>query len=105
VKESVFKLEKYSDATFFQDSVASIVGACSSIAVAQPLDVIKTRIQQREFGDKTSGLSILTKMIRNEGFGAFFKGLTPKLFVVGPKLIFSFTIAQQLMSYFDGKSK
>jgi hypothetical protein len=43
MKEYVFKLEKYSDATFLQDSIASIVGASSSIAIAQPLDVIKTR--------------------------------------------------------------
>jgi len=39
--------------------------------------------------------------VKNEGFGAFFKGLTPKLIVIGPKLVFSFTIAQQLMSFFE----
>jgi hypothetical protein len=27
-------------------------------------------------------------MVRKEGFGSFFKGLTPKILVVGPKLIF-----------------
>jgi hypothetical protein len=101
MKDKVFKLEKYSDATFFQDSMASVVGACASIAVAQPLDVIKTRIQKTDFADKTGGITILTKMVKEEGFGAFFKGLTPKLLVVGPKLVFSFTIAQQLMSFFD----
>ena len=41
MKDFVFKLEKYSDATFLQESLASIVGASASIAVAQPLDVIK----------------------------------------------------------------
>jgi hypothetical protein len=40
-------------------------------------------------------------MIKNEGFGAFFKGLTPKILVVGPKLIFSFTVAQQLIPVID----
>jgi len=39
--------------------------------------------------------------VRNEGMGAFFKGLTPKLLVVGPKLIFSFTVAQQMMGFFE----
>jgi len=101
MKDYVFKLEKYSDATFLQDSLASIVGACTSIAAAQPLDVIKTRIQKQNFNDKTSGITILTNMVRNEGPGAFFKGLAPKIIVVGPKLVFSFTIAQQLMSIFD----
>lgn len=101
MKDYVFGLKKYSDATFLQDSAASIVGACASIAVAQPLDVIKTRIQKRDFSDKTGGVKILTDMVKNEGFGAFFKGFVPKLLVVGPKLVFSFTIAQQLISMFD----
>lgn len=64
-------------------------------------DVIKTRIQKRDFSDKTSGTRILADLVKNEGFGAFFKGLTPKLIVIGPKLVFSFTIAQQLMSFFE----
>jgi hypothetical protein len=63
--------------------------------------VIKTRIQKRDFSDKTSGTRILGDLVKNEGFGAFFKGLTPKLIVIGPKLVFSFTIAQQLMSFFE----
>jgi hypothetical protein len=103
VKDYVFNLEKYSDATFFQDSVASVAGACASIAAAQPLDIIKTRIQKANFNDRTSGFVILGNMVKQEGLGAFFKGLTPKILVVGPKLVFSFTIAQQLMSIFDGK--
>lgn len=44
--------------------------------------------------DKTSGTRILADLVKNEGFGAFFKGLTPKLVVIGPKLVFSFTVAQ-----------
>lgn len=104
MKDYVFKLEKYSDATFLQDSISSVVGACSSIAAAQPLDVIKTRIQKNAFSEtRTSGFTIIASLIKNEGFGAFFKGLTPKMLVVGPKLVFSFTIAQQLMSFIDKK--
>lgn len=37
MKDYVFKLEKYSDATFMQDSMASVAGAVASITVAQPL--------------------------------------------------------------------
>lgn len=100
VKEYVLKLESYSHATFLQDSLASVAGAVASITVAQPLDVIKTRIQKRDFGDKTSGVRIVTDLISKEGFGAFFKGLTPKLVVVGPKLVFAFVVAQQAMAFF-----
>jgi Mitochondrial carrier protein len=100
-KEYVFKLENYGSATVFQDAIASVVGAVASITVAAPLDVIKTRIQNKPFNSTESGLTILRNLISNEGFGALFRGLSPKIMVVGPKLIFSFTIAQQMMGYFD----
>jgi hypothetical protein len=47
--------------------------------VSAPLDVIKTRIQNKNFDNPESGFRILTKMVRNEGFSAFFKGLVPKV--------------------------
>ncbi|KAF9018483.1 hypothetical protein CPC16_004364 [Podila verticillata] len=100
VKEWIFKLEDYNKATFFQNFCASIGGSVASITVAAPLDVVKTRIQNRHFDDPEGGVTIIKKMIRNEGFGSFFKGLLPKILVVGPKLVFSFTIAQQLIPMF-----
>ncbi|KAJ1980288.1 high copy suppressor of abf2 [Dimargaris verticillata] len=100
VKEYMCGLTDYSKATFLQNFFASIGGAVASITVAAPLDVVKTRIQNKPFDAPESGVSIITKMIRNEGFSAFFKGLTPKILVVGPKLIFSFTVAQQLIPVF-----
>ena len=81
-------------ATWTQDAIASCVGATASITVAAPLDVIKTRIQNRPFDSPESGATIFKRLIQNEGVGGLFKGLTPKLLVVGPKLIFSFTVAQ-----------
>lgn len=95
--------EKGDRATWTQDALASSAGAIASITVAQPLDVIKTRIQNRPFDSPESGVSIMTKLIKNEGFGGFFKGLTPKLMVVGPKLVFSFTVAQHTIAYFTTK--
>lgn len=103
VKEWIFGLEDYSKATFFQNFCASIGGSVASITVAAPLDVVKTRIQNRNFDNPEGGVSIIKKMIRNEGFGAFFKGLLPKILVVGPKLVFSFTVAQQLIPLFHHK--
>lgn len=90
-------------ATWTQDALASTAGAITSISVAQPLDVIKTRIQNRPFDCPESGFSILNNLLKNEGVGGFFKGLTPKLIVIGPKLVFSFTIAQHTISYFEAR--
>ena len=61
-------------ATWTQDAIASGVGATASITVAQPLDVIKTRIQNRPFDSPESGVTIFKRLIENEGVGGMFKG-------------------------------
>lgn len=99
-KEYIFGLKNYSDATWGQNFVASIGGSVASITVAAPLDVVKTRIQNANFESKVGGVTIIKEMIKNEGVSAFFKGLTPKVLVVGPKLVFSFTLAQSLIPWF-----
>ncbi|RLN90195.1 hypothetical protein BBJ28_00001862, partial [Nothophytophthora sp. Chile5] len=105
-KEYFFQLEDFNSATFFQNFVASISGASASIIgtfplLAQPLDVIKTRVQSRPFDSPESGMSVVRNLLKTEGPGALFKGLIPKLSVVGPKLVFSFAVAQHLIAYFE----
>lgn len=99
--KSAMGLDEKQQATWTQDAIASCAGAVASITVAQPLDVIKTRIQNRPFHSPESGVSVITNLLKNEGPGAFFKGLTPKLLVVGPKLVFSFTVAQHMIAKFS----
>ncbi|BGP20968.1 hypothetical protein JCM10213_003360 [Rhodosporidiobolus nylandii] len=96
-KEYVFGLQDYRSATWFQNFIASIAGSVSSIVISQPLDVIKTRIQNQNFESKVGGMTVVRDLLKNEGPSAFFKGVTPKVLVVGPKLIFSFTLAQTLI--------
>jgi hypothetical protein len=67
VKEYLFGLKDYSKATFFQNFCSSIGGAVASISVAQPLDVVKTRIQNRPFDAPESGIQIIKNMIKHEG--------------------------------------
>ena len=64
------------------------------------MDVVKTRIQNANFETKTSGVTVIKDLLRDEGPIALFKGLTPKILVVGPKLVFSYTIAQSLIPAF-----
>ncbi|PMD38994.1 mitochondrial carrier [Hyaloscypha variabilis F] len=96
-----FGLSDYNKATWFQNFIASIAGASASLLVSAPLDVVKTRIQNRNFENPESGFKIVGSMIRNEGFTSFFKGLVPKLLMTGPKLVFSFWLAQTLIPAFD----
>jgi hypothetical protein len=100
-KEYIFGLKDYSSATWSQNFITSIFGASASLIVSAPLDVIKTRIQNKNFDNPESGVTILKNMFKNEGITAFFKGLTPKLLTTGPKLVFSFALAQSLIPAFD----
>uniref|UniRef100_A0A6B2LBX0 Mitochondrial carrier protein n=1 Tax=Arcella intermedia TaxID=1963864 RepID=A0A6B2LBX0_9EUKA len=99
VLHTLFHLKDVTEATVAQNLWASVGGAVASITVAAPLDVIKTRIQRASFESRESGFTILTKMARQEGLSSFFKGLVPKLFVVGPKLIFSMTVATSITNF------
>ena len=100
-KEYLYNLSDYNAATWAQNFVASIAGASASLIVSAPLDVVKTRIQNRNFEAKESGFRIVANMAKNEGMSAFFKGLTPKLLMTGPKLVFSFWLAQTLIPAFN----
>jgi len=100
-KEYLYKLTDYNTASWSQNFVASIAGASASLVVSAPLDVIKTRIQNKNFDNPESGFRIVSNMMKNEGFTSFFKGLTPKLLMTGPKLVFSFWLAQTLIPAFN----
>lgn len=92
----VFDLDKNDKKTMFQTFCGSFMGGVASIAVSSPMDVIKTRIQNKPFDDPRSGAQVLGALFRNEGAGALFKGLVPKISLIGPKLVFSWTVAQIL---------
>ncbi|RFU32688.1 hypothetical protein B7463_g3664, partial [Scytalidium lignicola] len=84
-KGYLYGLSDYNKATWTQNFVASIAGASASLIVSAPLDVIKTRIQNRNFENPESGFRIVGSMMKNEGITSFFKGLVPKLLMTGPK--------------------
>jgi hypothetical protein len=86
------------EAKGYQIFVGSMAGGVASIVVSSPLDVIKTRIQNKPFDDPRSGFKVFADLMKEEGPHALFKGLTPKLSLIGPKLVFSFTIAQWLIA-------
>lgn len=100
-KQYLYKMEDYNSATWLQNFVASIAGSSASLIVSAPLDVVKTRIQNRNFEAKESGFRIVSNMARIEGPTSFFKGLVPKLLMTGPKLTFSFWLAQTLIPAFN----
>ena len=87
--------------SLWETLMCSTIGCLGSICAAAPFDVIKTRIQQFAFEEKIPARRLALDLVKTEGPGAFFKGMLPKTLVVGPKLIFSFTIAQYLFGKYE----
>ncbi len=84
------------DTTLVEHAAGSIAGSAASIAVTNPLDVVKVRVQAKSFNESASGMKVVKDIITKEGLGAFLKGLPTKLAIAGPKLAFSMTVAQQI---------
>jgi len=93
-----FGIDDRKKASVAQHLTASVCGSFLSIACSAPLDTIKTRIQNQNFGSTIGGMAVFRDLIRNEGPTALWKGLTPKMLMVGPKLVFSMTIANWLIA-------
>ena len=88
---------RHSPTPLLHHLIASVCGATLSILVSAPMDTIKTRVQAAGFGEGVKGWQVVERLMREEGVGALWKGCVPKLLVVGPKLVFSFTIATALI--------
>ncbi|EPY38076.1 mitochondrial carrier protein [Angomonas deanei] len=107
-KNYIFGLQDYRSATFFQNTCAATIGACCSIAISNPMDVVKTRVQQATEGERKNAIFTATAMLREEGVTSFFKGLTPKIVASAPKLIFAYTMTEyfvKLMNPVKGGEK
>ncbi|KAF8297902.1 putative mitochondrial carrier protein [Trypanosoma cruzi] len=103
-KEYVFHLEDYSEATFVQNLVSSTVGGFLGVWFTNPIDVVKTRIQNKRFEDgRVTGWSVMMETFRREGVTAFYKGMLPKLLTSAPRLVFSYTMTQFFIRCFRGE--
>ncbi|KAI8929998.1 mitochondrial carrier domain-containing protein [Entophlyctis helioformis] len=77
-----------------------ISGACGPLFNA-PIDTIKTRIQKNP--SKESGwtrfINISTGIIKNEGYTAFYKGLTPRVLRVAPGQAIVFMVYERVYAW------
>jgi hypothetical protein len=98
-KEYVLQLKDYDDATFGQHFAASTAASVASILVSAPWDVVKARVQRQGGAANDgavrirSGFEVARELAIQEGPRAFFKGSVPKCFVVAPKIMFAYTLA------------
>lgn len=100
-KEYLFGLHSgnYKETTFGQNLIASTVGGVVGVVATSPMDVVKTRIQGQRLDGTLSGRRIFLETCKTEGFGAFYKGITPKILTSAPKLVFGYTMTQFFLKY------
>ena len=58
----------------YEDIRMSSLGASLSIIMTNPMDVVKTRIQNKNFGETHTSGQIIRALLREEGVTAFFRG-------------------------------
>lgn len=61
--------------------VCGAMSGCACWIPVYPVDVVKTIVQNTEGGDanNASAMNVAMQLYRDEGIGAFFDGLTPKM--------------------------
>jgi hypothetical protein len=94
VKEGVFHVNHFEDATLKQNMIAAAFGSVATIISTNAIDVVKTRVQSRS--GTVSALSIFRETLKQEGASAFLKGMTTRIFTVAPKLTFALGLSQSL---------
>lgn len=101
MREYVFEKDNQWDMTLMQYNIISFVSITSSILFTAPFDVIKTRVQNRDFGNTDGAFKMTRRILQEEGWRGFFKGVNTKLLIISPKIMFSFTASQYLIAYFE----
>lgn len=72
--------------------VAGGIAGVVESSCCHPLDTIKTRMQLRtKAGSKRGPIATATRIVRNEGFFALYKGLSAVMAGIAPKMAVRFT--------------
>ncbi|KAH9420837.1 hypothetical protein DERP_001268 [Dermatophagoides pteronyssinus] len=90
---------------YFRDNIgchfaASMISGLITTAASMPVDIAKTRIQNMKIingkPEYTGAIDVLTKVIRNEGLFALWKGFTPYYARLGPHTVLTFIFLEQM---------
>lgn len=91
--------------SYFNDNIgchfaASMISGLITTAASMPVDIAKTRIQSMKTingkPEYTGAADVLTKVIKNEGLFALWKGFTPYYARLGPHTVLTFVFLEQM---------
>lgn len=95
--------------SYFEDDIkthltASSIAACGATAITQPMDVMKTRLQNSKPGEYRGTVHCIADSFKTGGIGVFYKGFAPALVRLAPHTVLTFIFFEQLRQRF-GKAK
>lgn len=105
VREIVFDKQTPWGLSFSQYVFSASISSFFSITSSSPFDVVKTRVQNKDFGKKSNSLFVVYDIFKNEGYRAFYKGLATKLVTIGPKIVFTYASSQYFISIIQDRWK
>ncbi|KAI8049218.1 mitochondrial carrier domain-containing protein [Syncephalis plumigaleata] len=84
--------------------IGGLSGAMGPMSNA-PIDTIKTRIQRAQYVPGESGwtrfVNVCNGIIKNEGYTAFYKGLTPRILRVAPGQAITFMVYERVRAWIE----
>ncbi|KAK4135278.1 mitochondrial carrier [Trichocladium antarcticum] len=84
----------------YQTTLIGLVSGAMGPLSNAPIDTIKTRLQKMKAEEGTTAIQRITRiagdMFRQEGFHAFYKGITPRIMRVAPGQAVTFTVYEYL---------
>ena len=83
--------------------IAGISAGSIAAALVTPMDVVKTRLQRKYQGEAPyKGIrDCWSKIIKEEGVGALFKGVVPRVFIVSPLFAITVLVYEMQQRYFN----
>ncbi|KAG8296961.1 hypothetical protein J6590_045803 [Homalodisca vitripennis] len=95
----------YFKENIFLHFCSSMISGLITTAASMPVDIAKTRIQNMKMingkPEYTGAVDVLTKVVKNEGFFALWKGFTPYYARLGPHTVLTFIFLEQLNTSYN----
>jgi solute carrier family 25 citrate transporter 1 len=105
IKKLLCQLQQTDQLPSYQHLLAGGVSGAIAPLCNAPIDTIKTRIQKQISVPGESGFERIRKcasnIIKNEGFLAFYNGLTPRLLRIAPGQAITFMIYEKISSFLN----
>ncbi|KAG0223962.1 mitochondrial carrier domain-containing protein [Mortierella sp. GBAus27b] len=92
----------------YQSAVIGLISGAMGPLVNNPIDIVKTRVQKAPNPEGLGGWArfkdVNTQILKNEGWRAFYKGVTPRVLRVAPGQAVTFAVYERVSSWLDRNS-